>query len=279
MRFSTCRRSISSSIRCDEMLQPFTRVVNFENRLFLLDLHRQVSGDGIREPRRVIDAGKRGQNFGWSLLVELDVLLEVSEQGPGQRFNLAPVLGSRVEHRDTRAQVGFPFFEFVDPRPLATFHQDLDSTVREFQELQNGGDRPDSVDFLDGRIVLARVDLRDEQDPLVLLHRLLERLNGSIPADEQGDHHVWIDNDVPQRKHGDHVEHLRRVFSLNWCAPDSAEQAVGVVPESAICCTWHRGRPNSSAHPFFHRIVETERRPRIATSRLQSGTARCLSPS
>ena len=200
------------------MLQPLTRVVNFENRLLLLDLHRQVSGDGICESRRVIDAGKRCKNFGWSLLVELDVLLEVSKQGPRQRFNLAPVPGSRIEHRDTRAQKGFSFIELVDLRPLATFHQDLDSTVWELQELQNGGDRPDSVDFLDGRIVLPRVDLCDEQDSLVLLHRLLKRLNGSIPTDEEGNHHVWIHNDVPQGKHGDHVEHLRRVFSLNWCS-------------------------------------------------------------
>ena len=196
-----------------QMLQSFARVVNFENRLFLVDLHREVSGDRIGEPCRVLDVRQRSQDFRRGLLVELDVLLEVGKKGAGQGLDLAPVIGSRSQHRDARAEEGLPVLELVDARPLPSFDQNLHRAVGELQELQDGGDRPDSIDLLDRRIVLARVHLRDEQYPLVLLHRLLERLNRSIPAHEEGDHHVRIDNDIPQGKHGDHVEHLRRVFS------------------------------------------------------------------
>ena len=79
----------------NQMLQPLARVVNFENRLLLFDLHREVSGDGIGEPCRVLDIRKRGQDFRRGLLVELDVLLEVGKQGAGQGLDLAPVIGPR----------------------------------------------------------------------------------------------------------------------------------------------------------------------------------------
>ena len=179
------------------MLQPLPRVVNFEDRLFLIDLHRKMGGDGIGEARRVLDARQRGENFRWCFLVEFDVLLEVSKQRTGQRLDFTPLFGPRFECGNARAEERFSILEPFDSRPLPSFHQHLHSAVGKLEELQNCGDRPDPVNLLNRRIVLAGVHLRDEQDPLVTLHRLLERLNRPIPADKERDHHVRIDNDIP----------------------------------------------------------------------------------
>ena len=79
---------------CNEMLQPLSRVVYLENRLLLLDLHREMGSNGIGETCRVFDARKRGQYFRRGLLVELDVLFEVSQKRTGQRLDFTPLFGS-----------------------------------------------------------------------------------------------------------------------------------------------------------------------------------------
>ena len=88
----------------DEVRQPFPRVVDLEDCLPLVDLHREMGGDGIGETRRVVDVRQGGEDFRRYLLVELDVLLEVGEQGTGQRLDLALVFAHRLKQGDARAE-------------------------------------------------------------------------------------------------------------------------------------------------------------------------------
>src|SRR5262249_44222832 len=51
-------------------------------------------------------------------------------------------------------------------------------------------------------IVLGRVLLGDQQDLLVVLHDLFERLDALLAADEQRHDHAWEHDDVAQRQDG-----------------------------------------------------------------------------
>ena len=59
---------------------------------------------------------------------------------------------------------------------------------------------PISCRCVGGRIVVGRVDLRGEQDLLVLLHDLIERANGLLAADKKRRGHVRENDDVAQRQ-------------------------------------------------------------------------------
>jgi hypothetical protein len=64
-----------------------------------------------------------------------------------------------------------------------------------------GRDRADLIEILRGGIVDVRLFLRQQQDLLVDLHRLLERKNRLLATDEQRNHHVRVDDDVAERQH------------------------------------------------------------------------------
>jgi hypothetical protein len=49
MRFSTCRMSISPLHQAEQVLEPLGDVEHLEHLLLLLELERQVRGDGVGE--------------------------------------------------------------------------------------------------------------------------------------------------------------------------------------------------------------------------------------
>ena len=59
----------------------------------------------------------------------------------------------------------------------------------------------DAVEVVRLRIVDIGLLLRDQHDPLVGAHGDVERLDGFLAPHEQRDHHVRVDDDVPQRQH------------------------------------------------------------------------------
>ncbi len=80
--------------------------------------------------------------------------------------------------------------------------QHLDGVVGQLQELQHGAERADRVDVVGAGIVLAGVLLGDQQDLLVVLHDLFERLDALLAADEEGNDHAGEHDDVAQRQDG-----------------------------------------------------------------------------
>ena len=56
-------------------------VKRFEHGLLVFDLQSHLRGDGINQPRRIINAGKRRKHLLWHLLADLYVLLKLIHDG------------------------------------------------------------------------------------------------------------------------------------------------------------------------------------------------------
>lgn len=89
-----------------------------------------------------------------------------------------------------------------DARTIAALNQNLDRSVRQFQQLEHGADGTDRIDVLGTGIVLRGVLLRDQQNLLVFAHDVLKGANRLFTPHEQGNDHVREDNDVAQRQDG-----------------------------------------------------------------------------
>ena len=173
---------------------------HLEDLLFLLELERQMRGDGVGETAAVVDPRHRRQDLRRDLLVELHVLVELREQRPAHRLDLVRFSGVAGQRRRFGRQV----FAFVgdahDARAMRAFDEHFDRSVGQLQHLQHRRDAADRVEILGVRIVLGRGLLRDEQDVLARVHRDVERLDRLRAPDEQRDHHVREHDDVAQRQ-------------------------------------------------------------------------------
>ena len=75
-------------MHAEQVLEALADVAHLEDLLLLLELERQVRGDGIGQAAAVVDARHRGQDLGRDLLVELDVLVELREQRAAHGLDL-----------------------------------------------------------------------------------------------------------------------------------------------------------------------------------------------
>ena len=102
-----------------------------------------------------------------------------------------------------------PLGEVMHRGAALAFDQHLHGAVGELEQLKHGGDHADGVDVAGLRIVLVTVALGDEQDLLVALHHLFERLHRLLAPHEEGHDHVREHDDVAQRQNrqGDGCRH------------------------------------------------------------------------
>ena len=70
-----------------------------------------------------------------------------------------------------------------------------------FSKLQDRGDRTDAVQVVRLRIVDVGLFLRDQHDALIGAHGYVEGLDGFLTPDEERNHHVGVDDDIPQGQH------------------------------------------------------------------------------
>jgi hypothetical protein len=174
-----------------------------EDDLLVVELERQVRGDGVGQAARIVDARDRGQDLGRNLLVELHVLVELLHHGAAQRLDLGALLRGGLDHFDRRhvgREVGFAVVDAIDARALLAFHQHLHRAVGQLQHLQNGRDAADLEHVLDRGLVLGGGLLRHQHDAALRFHRELERLDALRTADEQRNHHVGEHDHIAQRK-------------------------------------------------------------------------------
>ena len=188
--------------QAEDALEPLADRVELEQLLLLGDLERQVGGDRVGELGRLLDLVDRDDDLGRHLLVQLHVVLELRDHGARGRLQLGCV-GRRLFHVDG---VGFEELALAgvahDLHAPAAFDQHLHGVVGQLQQLQHGAERADGVDVLGPGIVLAGVLLGDQQDLLVVLHDLFERLDALLAADEQRHDHAGKHDNVAQRKDG-----------------------------------------------------------------------------
>jgi hypothetical protein len=72
---------------------------HLQHFLLLLQLERQVGGDGVGQAAGVLDAGDGGEHFGRNLLVQLDELVELGDHGAAHRLDLV-ILDPGLRQRD-----------------------------------------------------------------------------------------------------------------------------------------------------------------------------------
>ncbi len=184
----------------EQMLEALAHVEHLEHLLLLLQLERQVRGDGVGEPAGLVDPGQRGQDLGRDLLVELHVLVELGDHRAAHGLQLRAFLGFGRDGPRLCRVVGPEVGDRIDTRPLDPLHQHLHGAVWQLQHLQDVGYGAGDVHVLRRRLVLGGRLLRHQQDALASLHRRLQRLDRLRAPDEQRDHHVRKDHHVPQRK-------------------------------------------------------------------------------
>ena len=80
--------STSPSSSAEQVLEALRDVAHLEDLLLLLELQRQMRGNGVGQPAAVVDPGHRRQDLGRDLLVELHVLVELREQRAAHRLDL-----------------------------------------------------------------------------------------------------------------------------------------------------------------------------------------------
>jgi hypothetical protein len=177
----------------------------FEDLLLRVELERHVGCDRVGEPSRLLDTGERSQDLGRDLAIQLDVLLELRDDRAHEHVHLALVVLLRVAEAAHLRGEEVARVQRLDDRALGALYEHLDGAVGQLEQLQDRRDRADVVQVLRRGIIDVGLLLREQQDLLVDLHRLLEREDRLLAAHEQRDHHVGIDDDIAQRQHRQRV--------------------------------------------------------------------------
>ncbi|MCY1509088.1 hypothetical protein D9M68_434180 [compost metagenome] len=176
------------------------KVGDLEDFLLLLDLQRHVGRHGVDQPTGLIDAVQRRQHLARHLLAQLHILLELAEQAADENFGLALGSFQLVDQRHLYAVVIIHVDETPDRGTLLAFDQDLDSAIRQLEQLQHSCHGTYAIKSVLARIVVRRVPLCQQEDLLVAGHGGFQCLDRLFAADEQRDDHVWVDHDVTQRQ-------------------------------------------------------------------------------
>ncbi len=147
----------------------------------------------------IVDADRGDHRVVMQVVRQLDVLLEQRHDAAHRLLDVAGGVLLALQHLDDDAVEALVFLPLDDAGALDAFDQHLDVAVRQLEALHHVGDAAHREDVLGLRIVGGRVVLRRQEDPLVLTERMFERADRRRPSDDERHHHVWKNNDVPQR--------------------------------------------------------------------------------
>ena len=184
----------------EKMLEALLDVEHFENFLLLLELQRQMRGNGIAQPASLVDACQRGQDLGGNLLVELHILIELLDHGATHRLDLVIAADVSRHRRNRGGVVRLGIDNLGDARALTALNKHLDRAVGQFQHLQNISDAGDFIHVLGGGLIFGCRLLGNQHDAFACLHRGFQRLDGFRAPDEQRNDHVRKNHHVAQRQ-------------------------------------------------------------------------------
>ncbi len=178
--------------------------------------------DHVRQFGRIFDLPDGQQDFGRDFFVQPDVFFKLRHQRPHKGVDV--VLGVQIVRQllDSRFEPPVVFGEVFDFDAIDAFDQRLDRPVGQAQQLDDGPQRPDAVHVFRFRIVRRGILLRQQNDPAVVRHRLVQSLDGFFATDEQRHDHMRENDDVPQGQQRINFFFNRRVhdtsLSLNSIA-------------------------------------------------------------
>ena len=112
------------------MLQPRADARYFQNSLLFFQVDTHMSGDGVGEPTRLINAGQGGQYLRRDLFTEIDVFFELRNRRAQQPLDLAfgNIIANDFAHTGN-GKVAL-VINTVNNSPITAFHQYFDGPVR-----------------------------------------------------------------------------------------------------------------------------------------------------
>ncbi len=178
-------------------------VGDLEDLLRFGEAEAQVRGDQISEAAGLLDVGGDREDLRRQVL-ERQEFLDATAHGADQRFALDAEVGEIVARDllDAHPRRGVVFDDRLDAGLRDALHEHLQSTVGHARAAHHHRDRADLVEVVGVGVRGVRVALRDEEDPPITRERILDSSDRLFARDEQRQHHVREDHELPERKDG-----------------------------------------------------------------------------
>lgn len=161
----------------EQVLVALGHVENFQDDLLLLQLQRQMRGNGVGQATGVVDACQRSENLGRDLFVELHILVELLDDRATHRFDLRFIARLGFHGGQLGGEMAVEFSDLVDACALCAFDQHFNGAVGQLQHLKDVGNATDFVDIFGRGLILGGCLLGSQHDALALLHGGFERLD------------------------------------------------------------------------------------------------------
>ena len=208
----------------------------------------------IREFRR-IGAFRNGNKrlFG-DVFLDLRVALEFLADSANQRFNSGFVASGFFQIARRRLEEWFRAQEVVDRHACLTFDKHFHRAIRQLQKLQHIRQNARAVDAINARIINAGIDLRRQENLLVIRHHFFQRAHRFLAPYKERHDHVREHDDVAQRQHW--IGWVQRFFhALFLSAASLRAPIIGNSASSVLrLCIWGIPSPVStgSRQPVDH---------------------------
>jgi len=173
-----------------QMIQTRLQVSHLQDGLLLLQLQRQMCGDGIGQTSGIIDTSQRGQDFRGNLLVEFDVVVELRQQCAPHCLDFRVFVTGLRQLLAACQEVRVGFDEFFHRDTQIAFNQHFHGAIGQFQHLQNAGDCAYLIQVIKTGLILGGRLLRHQEDVFAALHGDFQRLDRLGAANKQWNHHV-----------------------------------------------------------------------------------------
>ena len=231
--------------QADQQLQPLADVGAFEQALLVGQAYADVGGDSVSQAAGIVDSRQGLQQLRRQLAIGLDVLFEQPGQGTRHRLHFAVAAAAAgLDQLAAPVQRAVALGDAVHVHARGALHQHLDRAVGQLQQLQDLRQGADRVEVAGIGVVGFGGLLRDEQDLLVGLHRLLQRAHRLVPPDEQRDDHVREHHHVAQWQDGQ----LQGVGSV---AGHAGSGGVGMTAAAVLPPLWGQPAGVARSGPVF----------------------------
>ena len=184
-----------------DLLQARAYVQRLKKLLLLIHLNAEMSCDEVCQFFWFLGFAHSGQSFFWDVLTHFGIALEFVADGAQERFDRSLIAQLFVQRLGT----GFKklrvvkIARYADPRD--PFDKHFYCPIGKLEELQHIGQHAHLVNAVCIRVILARINLRREQDLLAVIHNLFQRANRFFTAHKKRHDHVGENHNVAQRQY------------------------------------------------------------------------------
>ena len=132
----------------EDLLEAIFRIGKFEQFLLFGEFDRQVRRHRIGQTTRLGQRSNRGDGFRRDLAVQLDVIFKLLLHGTHECLHVIIGALGLVIGFDFSFKIFAAVVQLVQTRTRLAFDQHFHRTVRQLEQLQNGGNRADLVDII-----------------------------------------------------------------------------------------------------------------------------------